>query len=494
MKLIKMSWGEKMNLKKRNIALLLFAALVLGFIGSYVGVKIATPGNVTEQEQAPINDSGEIELNMPAELDKVTQAFDLIKQHYLEDVEDEKLVEGAIHGMLETLEDPYSTYMDPETMERFTEQIESSFEGIGAEVSMVDGKVTIIAPIKDSPAEEVGLRTNDQIIRIDDESLDGLDLNEAVEKIRGEKGSTVLLKIERPGTSEPFDIEIVRDEIPIETVFGDIEEIDNKKTGIIEITSFAETTASDFETELTRLEDEGIEGLIIDVRGNPGGLLNSVEEILANFVPKDMPYIQTENKEGEKTPYYSNLAEKKEYPISVLIDEGSASASEILAVALKEMDYDVIGMPSFGKGTVQEAVPLGDGSTIKLTLYKWLSPEGNWIHEIGVEPTTEQKQPDYYYSNPILIENTYSLNDQGEQVENIQQILIGIGYEIENVDGVYDKQTEAAVTEFQKDNDIKSSGQVDERTAELMEVKIIEKIRNGVDDLQLEKAFDVLYK
>src|SRR5699024_3179255 len=270
------------------------------------------------------------------------------------------LLEGAIHGMIDVLDDPYSSYMDLESMEDFQEQIEASFEGIGAEVSMVDGKVTIVAPIKNSPAEEVGLRSNDQIIKIDEEDIDGLDLEEAVDLIRGEKGTDVDVEINRPGTSEPFTLTITRDEIPIETVYGSIEEENGHKTGIIELTSFAETTAVDFADELAKMEDEGIDGLILDVRGNPGGLLDSIEDILAHFIPKDMPYLQREDAQGEVEKYYTNLAEKKDYPISVLIDEGSASASEILAVAMKEAGYDVVGQTSFGKGTVQQAVPLGD--------------------------------------------------------------------------------------------------------------------------------------
>src|SRR5699024_11123795 len=144
---------------------------------------------------------------------------------------------------------PYSSYMDQEAVEEFNEQLESSFEGIGAEVSMVDGKVTIIAPIKDSPAEEVGLRPSDQIVSIDEESIDGLDLNEAVDKIRGEKGSEVVLEIQRAGVSDPFELTVVRDDIPIETVYPDIQTIDGKKTGILEMTSFSETTAEEFEEE-----------------------------------------------------------------------------------------------------------------------------------------------------------------------------------------------------------------------------------------------------
>lgn len=211
--------------------------------------------------------------------------------------------------------------------------------------------------------------------------MEGLDLNEAVAKIRGEKGTEVVLTIVRQGTTEPFQITIVRDTIPIETVHSEMKTVDGKKTGLIEITNFAETTAEDFESQLKALEDDGMEGLVIDVRGNPGGLLNSVEEILDLFVPKDIPYIQIEDQSGNKTPYYSTLDKKKDYPISVLVDEGSASASEILAVAMKEIGYDVVGTNSFGKGTVQQAVPLGDGSTVKLTFFKWLSPKGTWIHE-----------------------------------------------------------------------------------------------------------------
>ncbi len=144
--------------------------------------------------------------------------------------------------------------------------------------------------------------------------------------------------------------------------------------------------------ELTKLEEQGMDGLIIDVRGNPGGLLPTVEELLKMFVPKETPYLQIEDPTGKKSRYFSKLESPKDYPVVTLINEGSASASEILAVSLKEaLNYEVVGTTSFGKGTVQQTVPMGDGSTIKLTRFKWLSPEGNWIHEKGVEPTVEQK-------------------------------------------------------------------------------------------------------
>ncbi|MFD2629152.1 S41 family peptidase [Oceanobacillus kapialis] len=483
-----------MSLKKTHIVLLLLGALVLGFAGAYMGVQLAGQGNDEGNNEQVEQAIPRTEETNPSDIEKVDQAFSLIKENYLEDVEDKELIEGAIQGMLSTLEDPYSSYMDVETMAQFNEQIESSFEGIGAEVSMVNNMVTIVAPIKDSPAEKAGLRPNDQVLSVDGESVEGLDLNEAVAEIRGEKGSEVVLEIQRPGSTDPFEITIVRDTIPLETVYSSVEEIDGKKTGILEVTNFSERTAQEFSEQLTTLEDEGIEGLVIDVRGNPGGLLTAVEDMLKLFVPEDMPYLQIEDKNGEKTPYFSDLNEKKDYPVSVVIDEGSASASEILAVAMKEMGYDIVGQTSFGKGTVQQAVPMGDGSSIKLTFYKWLSPEGESIHEKGVEPTVAIKQADYFYTNPVQIEEPLEFDQSEDSIGNVQTMLEGLGYEPGRTDGYFSEETETAVRAFQQDNELEETGKVDQETAGLIEAQIIDKIRNGEDDRQLEKALEELYQ
>ncbi len=489
------NWGEMMKFKKQHI-LILALALILAFVGGFAGVKLAQPHQAKENSETnldtPSTASGNTEV--PENMDKVEQAFQLIKENYLEDVKDQDLIDGAVKGMLKTLDDPYSTYMDAETMKGFNETIESSFEGIGAEVSLKNGKVTIIAPIKDSPAEDAGLRPNDQVLKVNDESVEGLELYEAVEKIRGKKGSKVVLKVQRPGVSDPFDVTLVRDDIPVETVNADVKKMNGKKTGILEITTFSENTAKEFDEQLTKLEKQGIEGLVIDVRGNPGGLFDAVQDILKMFIPKDLPYVQIEDQNGEKTPYYSDLKKKKDYPISVIVDEGSASASEILAVAMKEAGYDVVGTKSFGKGTVQQAVPMGDGSTIKLTFYKWLSPKGNWIHDKGVEPTIKEKQPNYFYSNPIKVKKPLAYNHTGENIKNIQIMLSGLNYDTGRDDGYFNKQTEQAVKAFQQDNDLKQTGKVDEKTAELIEAQIIDHIREGDDDQQMKKALQELYK
>ena len=485
-----------MKFNKKQLVILFVAVLLLGFAGGYFGVTLAGGNQSTPEDSLTNNQLSSDEENMksPKDMEKISQAYNLINKHFIEDVDDQELIEGAIQGMLATLEDPYSSYMNVEAMKEFDEQIESSFEGIGAEVSMVNGNVTIVAPIKDSPAEKAGLRPNDQVLEVDGESLEGLDLNEAVNQIRGEKGSEVVLTILRSGASDPFEVTLVRDEIPVETVYSELNEEDGHKTGIIEITNFSERTADEFKEQLEQLENDGMDALVIDVRGNPGGLLNSVEDILENFIPKDIPYIQIEDRDGNKEKYYTNLDNKKDYPINVVIDEGSASASEILAVSMKEIGYDIVGTKSFGKGTVQQAVPLGDGSTIKLTFYKWLSPKGNWINEVGVEPTVKVKQPAYYYTNPVQLEDTLNLDDAGDVLENIQVMLKGLGYDPGRTDGYFSKETKSAVESFQKDNDLKQTGEIDEETAGMIETKVVEHIREGKDDIQLEKAIETLYE
>src|SRR5690625_3879849 len=273
-----------------------------------------------------------------------------------------------------------------------------------------------------------------------------------------------------------------------------METIDGKLTGILEVTNFSEHTAEEFTEQLEQLESEGIEGLIIDVRGNPGGLLNVVEDMLELFIPDDIPYLQIEDQDGNTEPYYSRLDEEKDYPISVIIDEGSASASEILAVALKEMGHDVVGQPSFGKGTVQQAVPMGDGSSIKLTFYKWLSPNGEWIHETGVEPTIDIKQPDYYYTNPVQIEEPLTYDQADERIASVQLMLDGLGYEPGRTDGYFDDTTIDAVTAFQEEHDLEATGEIDQETAGLIEAELVDHIRNGEDDQQLERALQEIYE
>ncbi|MCD7035960.1 S41 family peptidase [Metabacillus sp. GX 13764] len=480
-------------MKQKVIALIIGCTVAAGAGGMFAGTKLA------DEEKAAVpassllaKETGEAEF--PG-LEKVKQAYELITDKYVEKVDREKLYEGAIQGMLSTLKDPYSIYMNKDTAKQFSDALDSSFQGIGAEVGLRDGKVIIVSPFKGSPAEKAGLHPNDEILRIDGKAIEGEDLNETVLRIRGKKGTQVILEIRRAGTADPIAIPVKRDDIPLETVFSKVKTNENgKKAGIIQITSFSENTAADFTKQLKKLEKEKIDGLVIDVRGNPGGYLQSVEEILKQFIPKDKPYIQIEQRNGDKTPSYSALAKKKSYPVNVLINKGSASASEILAGAMKEAgQYDLVGDTSFGKGTVQQAIPMGDGSNIKLTLYKWLTPDGNWIHKHGIEPTIAVSEPGYFTSGPLQPAAQLKKDMNSDEIKTAQVLLKGLGYDPGREDGYFSLQTEQAVKAFQKKNSLPATGIITQSMAEKINTQIQARKLNAKNDVQLNAAIKALF-
>jgi carboxyl-terminal processing protease len=491
-------------MNRKIVTLLMVIAVLVGAGGMYAGMQWVGHGPAAAVPTIPIlqNDSSEAApkespKDIKSQMEKIQQAYEMISSRYVEEVESEKLIEGAIQGMVNTLEDPYSVYMDKETAEQFTQSLESSFEGIGAEVGMQNGKVTIVSPFRGSPAEKAGLQPNDQILKVDEEDIAGLDLYQAVLKIRGEKGTIVQLEIQRPGVQEPFTVDVTRDTIPIETVYSETYEHEGKKVGYIQITSFSQNTGEDFKKQLAALEEQNIDGLVVDVRGNPGGLLEQVQIISSELVTKEKPYVQIEQRDGEKQRFFSSLTEKKPYEIVTLIDKGSASASEILAGALKEAgNYEVVGDASFGKGTVQQAMELGDGSNLKLTLYKWLTPDGNWIHKDGVEPTVPVKQPDYFYANPINLEDNEELaiDTNSEKVKNVQVMLKGLGFDPGREDGYFSKETEDAVKSFQAKNSLSTSGKIDVQTAEQLQTQLLKAVRAEENDVQLQEAIKTLFK
>ncbi|MFC0187400.1 S41 family peptidase [Fictibacillus aquaticus] len=482
-----------MNVNKKMLVLVAVIAMLIGAGGMYGGLSYFNANEVYPGSTVKELPKTSAKFDENQEFSKLQKTYEIISSRYVEQVSEEKLLEGAIDGMVKTLKDPYSSYMDEETANQFSQSLDSSFEGIGAEVSMVDGRVTIVAPFKDSPAEKAGLKPNDQILTVDGKSLDGLDLYKAVLKIRGKKGSTVTLGVKRSGVSDVMDVNVKRDEIPIETVYSDVKKVKGKKIGVLEITSFSEDTGADFKEKLTDLESKNIEGLVIDVRGNPGGYLEAVDSILKQIITDDKPFVQIEDRKGNKQRYVSQLKEKKDYPIIGLIDGGSASASEILAAALREGgDYDLVGEKSFGKGTVQQSIDLGDGSNIKLTLFKWLTPDGNWIHKKGIKPTHAVKQPGYFYTNPLNIEKPLAYDSNSEQVKNAQIMLDGLGFSPGRTDGYFDEKTQTAVIAFQKANKLEPTGKVDAKTAGKMEGKIIEQIRSEKNDVQLQTAIQLI--
>jgi carboxyl-terminal processing protease len=459
------------------------------FASSIMTLTIVSPSFFTEKG-AEVSAAVKSGLTVK-DLNKLATAYQLIQTKYLNEVDHEKIVNGAINGMLETLDDPFTVYMDQNEAKQFDETLSSSFQGIGAEVSMEEGKVTIVAPIKGSPAEKAGLHANDVIISVNGEKLEGLTLNQAIMKIRGPKGTQAKLEVLRPGMTEPIQFIVVRDDIDIETVFG---EMLQDGIGKIEIRQFSSNTAKRFHEELKNLESQGMKGLIIDVRNNPGGLLSSVVEIVEPFIPKGKVLVQIENRKGEREKTESNDGSKT-YPVSVLINKGSASASEILAGALHDSaGSKVIGETSFGKGTVQVTFEkeMGDGSNIKMTVYKWLTPNGTWIHKKGIVPDIAVEQPAYFKVLPLSKKTVLKQDMTSEDVKNLQLMLLGLGFNPERSDGYFSDKTTVAVKAFQRVNGLPTTGEVDADTANKIEKAILTQIRNPKNDLQLKAAIEYM--
>ncbi|WP_227394256.1 S41 family peptidase [Jeotgalibacillus aurantiacus] len=428
-------------------------------------------------------------------LSKIEKAQKIIQESYVDKVDADKLMDGALKGMVAALNDPYSVYMDKDASKQFNESLHSSFSGIGAEITKQDGQFVVVSPLKESPAEKAGLKPNDVIKKVDGDEVASLTIYELTSKIRGPKGSRVQLNIERGQSEKELTVTVVRDDIPIETVSHSVFEQDGVKTGYIEITTFAEGTGQDVQKALEKLEKEEITGLILDVRGNPGGLLSSVEEVLDPFITDRKPFMYVEERNGNREPLTAKTKEKKEYPAVVLIDGGSASAAEILAAAMREVEgTTLIGTKTFGKGTVQQSLDLGDGSQMKLTVSKWLTPDKRWIHKKGIEPTIEVVQPDIFSLSPLQSAVILKKGMNDERIASLQRLLEGLGYEIDRKDGYFNTKTEEAVMKFQKTAGLKETGEVNTSTLKKLEETLTAYQENANHDHQLQSALDFLGK
>lgn len=482
---------------KKNIkvtAAILVTAAAAGTGGAAVGASVwgGESGASSPALSESGSDSGTQNVS-EEDLNKISSVYDLIDSEYMTEVDDDALVQGAIEGMIGELDDPHSSYMSESTAQEFTQSLDSSFEGIGAEVNKSGDAVTIVSPIDDSPAEAAGLQPNDDILEINGESTENLELNEAVLKIRGEKGTNVNLTVQR-GSGEPFNVEVERDEIPIETVESEVIEQDGESIGYLNVSSFSENTANEFETQLEQVESENIDGLVIDVRGNPGGYLNAVEDIGSMIIPGGEPVVEIEDREGTISEVTSSLEENKDYPVVGVIDQGSVSASEILAGAMKESgNFELVGQTTYGKGTVQQVMELDDGSDVKLSVSKWLTPDGNWINEEGVEPTIEQEQPDYFQASILSIDEALEPDTTGENIATAQTLLKGAGFDPGREDGYYSEETEAAVQDFQEEQEgLEATGTLTPETADALNDFVLENVQNRDNDKQLQRALDTV--
>jgi len=424
------------------------------------------------------------------EFGKLYAAYDTLKNTYFKDIDNEQLINGAINGMVESLDDPYSDYMSVDEAKSFHQSISSSFEGIGAEIQEQDGHIVIVTPIKGSPAEAAGLKPNDKVLAVDGKSIQGLSSTEAVMKIRGEKGTKVTLSIQRPGVNETMSVPIIRDTIPIETVYGEMLEDGIAK---VQITSFSDNTANELVETLNDLKSNGMKGLILDLRQNPGGLLNQAIDISSMFVPKGKTIFQIEDRDGKREEVKSKGAHNPGVALVVVVDKGSASASEILAGAVKESaNIPLVGEKSFGKGTVQRAQEFNDGSNMKFTTEKWLTPDGNWIHQKGIVPDYEVALPEYASLPFINPDEELKLSSSSSQVKAAQQMLSAIGYNPGREDGFFDEKTKQAVESFQKAEKLEVNGELKGKSTMVLMEKLRDMLKEN--DPQIQKATEILKK
>ena len=351
-----------------NKNILRFLALVVLFL--VIGIAFTRVGNNELYPQDSIR----------AELDRFVEVFAYVKRYYVEPVESDKLITGAIEGLLAKL-DPHSVYIPKKNLEKVTEQFEGSFEGIGIEFIVLNKVLTVVSPIPGGPSETIGILPGDQIIRIDGASAYGITEEEVFKKLRGPKGSKVKVTISRSNLVEPFEVEIIRDKIPINSLYSAFM-LDDGKTGYIWLARFAKTTSDELEAALKELRSQGMQQLIFDLRSNSGGLLEQAVEVADKFIPAGQKLVYTRGRlSGADEVFYSASANDEPImPMIIMINHGSASASEIVAGAIQDLDRGlVVGQTSFGKGLVQNQIGLKDGSALRLTVARYYTPSGRLI-------------------------------------------------------------------------------------------------------------------
>lgn len=316
---------------------------------------------------------------------KFSKLFYIRNQLYKEydgNIDDSKLLDGAIKGMTNALGDPYTVYMNKEDYTEYTTSFSGEYTGIGIQVEVKDNKIYVVSVFDGSPAKKAGVTIGDYIVKVNKEDVTGEELDKAISKIKGQKGTSVLITIERKGKF--IDMNITREEIKTSPVNGKI--IDGN-IGYIILSRFNESSAEDLKNELDSLNKKGMKGLILDLRGNPGGALDQCVDIASEFIDKGKTILTVKDKNNSSQVYKSKGGDYTKIPLTVLVDENSASASEVLTGALK--DYKravVVGTKTFGKGIVQEMLNTGNGSVLKVTYAKYYTPNGNYIHKIGLEP------------------------------------------------------------------------------------------------------------
>lgn len=408
---------EKLMISKTKAFFSVLVAVIITIVVTTVANNYFA---IKNYDKVIITDDKYIEYEtMQDKYNKVEYIEDFVEENFLYDIEEGELFEGALKGMLDILDDPYSEYMTVDEFKDLIEQTSGEYSGIGVYVSVTeDNRIVIVSPIEDTPADQAGLKTGDYISKVNGVEYAGDELSDAVDVMKGKSGTDVEITISREGkdgVESDFDVTITRENIKIKTIKYDMLEDD---IGYIRITTFDQQTDADFKDALEDLEAQGITGLIVDLRYNPGGLITSVAEIADELLGETI-ITYTQTKYGEREYYYSDK-DKIDVPLAVLINEGSASASEILSGAVKDTESGVlIGTKTFGKGIVQRIIPLADGAGLKLTVSEYFTPNDINIHGVGIEPDVYLEMDDDILYGPEYIDEDIQLQ-RAVEIINMQ--------------------------------------------------------------------------
>ncbi len=350
--------------------------------------------------------------------EKLSDIAYIIDAYYYEDVTAEQISEGMYQGILDSLKDPYSQYYNAEEYQSLMEETTGSYYGIGAVLSQdrETKEVTVLRVYKGSPSETAGLKAGDVVRSVGGIAADSVELTELVKNVKGEEGTTVSIVVQREGVDGELEYQVKRGKVEVPTVEYQLLE---GNVGLIQIAEFSDLTPTQFESAVTELKSQGMTALIVDVRDNPGGVLDAVCDVLDQILPEGL-LVYTEDKYGEREEYNASGESYLDMPLAVLVNGNSASASEVFAGAIKDYAYGtLIGTKTFGKGIVQSIIGLGDGSAAKVTIAKYFTPKGNYIHKVGIEPDITLE---YEYLEP---EDTEYDPMHDNQVQKALEVLSG---------------------------------------------------------------------
>ena len=427
---------------------------------------------------------GDADEEQSEALQKIEKIMETIKKEYYKDVKDEDLINGAIKGMFDTL-DPHSTYFTSEEYNEFMNDLSGEIVGIGVQIEKKDDGITVVAPIEGTPAFKAGLKTGDRIVSVDDTDITGYTADKAATLIRGKKGTKVRIGVRRDGAADIVYYELVRETIKINPVKYEIK-ADN--IGFLRITEFNDNTSEHVAEAIDAFEARNVKGVIVDLRGNPGGLLDEVIDVCKLLIPKG-PIVKIQIKDKVVDTYDSEL-DKAPFKVVVLVNGGSASASEIMAGAIKDSKTGIlVGEKTYGKGTVQHTMRIQGGGGAKLTIANYLTPSGFSLDGIGIIPDIEVK------SNVAVATAEYAqikgdrsikVGTIGLDVLGVQQRLNDMGYEIKKIDGIFGPMTKTAVLSFQKDNSLKLDASIDADDIKTLQSKLEGKLAQN--DPQMDRA------